>query len=97
MAQATVTIRVDDALKKNFDSLCDNFGFSNTAAFTLFMKAVVRERRIPFEIKVDSDDEIRAKAISAFAQMRSDAAASGVQDLSLDQINEIIREVRNGK
>jgi len=61
------------------------------------MKAVVRERRIPFEIKVDSDDEIRAKAISALAQMRSDAAASDVQDLSLDQINEIIKEVRNGR
>jgi len=97
MAQATVTIRVDDTLKRNFDSLCDKFGFSNTAAYTLFMKAVVRERRIPFEIKVDSDDEIRAKAISAFAQMRSDAAASGVQDLSLDQINEIIKDVRNGR
>jgi len=97
MAQTTVTIRVDDALKKNFESLCDKFGFSNTAAFTLFMKAVVRERKIPFEIKVDSDDEIRAKALSAFAQMRSDAAASGVQDLSLEQINEIIKEVRNGR
>jgi len=97
MAQSTVTIRVDNALKKNFDTLCDQFGFSNTAAYTLFMKAVVRERRIPFEIKVDSDEEIRAKAISAFAQMRTDAAASGIQDLSLDEINNIIKEARNGK
>lgn len=97
MAQSTVTIRVDNELKRNFDALCDQFGFSNTAAYTLFMKAVVRERRIPFEIKIDSDEEIRAKAIRAFAQMRSDAAASGDQDLSLEQINEIINEVRQGK
>jgi len=97
MAQTTVTIRVDDTLKRSFDSLCDRFGFSNTAAYTLFMKAVVRERRIPFEIKIDSDDEIRAKAISAFAQMRADAAESGIQDLSLDEINEIIKQVRNGR
>jgi len=97
MAQSTVTIRVDNALKKSFDSLCDQFGVSNTAAYTLFMKAVVRERRIPFEIKVDSDEEIRAKAISAFAQMRADVAASGVQDMSLDEINTIIKDVRNGK
>jgi len=97
MAQATVTIRVDGTLKKDFDSLCDQFGFSNTAAYTLFMKAVVRERRIPFEIKVDSDEEIRTKALSAFAQMRSDAAASGVQDLTLDQINQIVNEVRHGR
>lgn len=97
MGQSTVTIRVDDSLKKNFDILCDQFGFSNTAAFTIFMKAVVRERRIPFEIKVDSDEEIRAKALQAFAQMREDAAASGQQDMNLDEINRIIKEVRDAR
>lgn len=97
MPLSTVTIRVDESLKRSFDSLCDQFGFSNTAAYTIFMKAVVRERRIPFEIKVDSDEEIRAKAVQAFAQMRADAAASGRQDMSLDEINSIINEVRNAK
>lgn len=97
MPLSTVTIRVDESLKRSFDSLCDQFGFSNTAAYTIFMKAVVRERRIPFEIKVDSDEKIRAKAIQAFTQMRADAAASGRQDMSLDEINSIINEVRNAK
>ena len=55
------------------------------------------ERRIPFEIKVDSDDEIRAKALQAFAQMREDAAASGQQDMNLDEINRIIKEVRDAR
>ena len=97
MGLSTITIRVDDALKNNFNNLCGQFGLSNTAAYTLFMKAVVRERRIPFEIKVDSDEEIRAKAVSAFAQMRADAAQNGMQDMSLDEINSIIQDVRNGK
>lgn len=97
MSQSTVTIRVDDRLKKSFDSLCDQFGISNTAAFTIFMKAVVRERRIPFEIKVDSDEQIRSKAICAFAQMRQDAASSGMPELSLDEINAIISETRNAR
>jgi len=97
MSQSTVTIRVDETLKRNFDNLCDQFGFSNTAAYTLFMKAVVRERRIPFEIKIDSDEEIRAKAISAYSQMRADAAASDTPEMSLEDINRIISEVRNGR
>lgn len=97
MAQSTVTIRVDDSLKKNFDSLCDQFGFSNTAAFTIFMKAVVRERRIPFEIKVDSDEEIREKSREAFYKLRAQAATDGLQDLSLDEINEIIKEIRDDR
>lgn len=95
MPQSTVTIRVDEKLKKSFDSLCDQFGFSNTAAFTIFMKAVVRERRIPFEIKVDSDDQIRERAVRAFAQMRQDVVSSGAPELSLDEINAIINETRN--
>ncbi len=97
MPQSTITIRVDDNLKKSFDNLCDQFGFSNTAAFTIFMKAVVRERCIPFEIKVDSDEEIRSKALRAFSQMRQDAAASGLQDMELGDINAIIDDVRSAK
>ncbi|MBQ0124230.1 MAG: type II toxin-antitoxin system RelB/DinJ family antitoxin [Bacteroidales bacterium] len=97
MALSTVTIRVDDTLKNNFNSLCGQFGLSNTAAYILFMKAVVRERRIPFDIRIDSDEEIRTKAVNAFAQMRADAARRNMRDLSVDEINKIINEVRDGK
>ena len=55
----SMTIRVDEQLKRNFDILCDQFGLSNSAALNLFIKAVVRERRIPFEIKADTETEIR--------------------------------------
>ncbi len=53
MAQTSMTFRVDDSLKKKFDSLCDEFGLTSTAALTVFMKAVVRERKIPFEIRTE--------------------------------------------
>ena len=67
MAQATLSMRVDDTLKKNFDNICNDFGFTSTAAITVFMKAVVRERRIPFEIKastkVDSSPKFRKNSM----------------------------------
>lgn len=50
MAQTTINIRIDEDLKKEVESLFNEFGMSTTTAFTLFAKAVVRERRIPFEI-----------------------------------------------
>ena len=50
MAQATFSVRMDDGLKKDFDSLCSVFGMSMSTAITVFAKAVVRERKIPFEI-----------------------------------------------
>lgn len=96
MAQTSITFRVDDSLKKKFDSLCDEFGLTSTAALTVFMKAVVRERKIPFEVQARSEYEIRSQAMAAFDRMREDAAQSGLRGMSLDEINSIIREARNG-
>ncbi len=90
-------MRVDDNLKKNFDIICDDFGFTSTAAITVFMKTVVRERRIPFEIKASSREQINKDAWDAFMEMRSQAAAAGAQDMSLEEINAEIRKARNEK
>lgn len=97
MSQTTMSIRVDSDLKRRFDVLCDEFGLSNTSALMLFIKTVVRECRIPFEIKMETIEESRRKALFAFERMREDVAAAGVQEMSLDEINELIREVRYGK
>lgn len=95
MGQATLSMRVDDTLKKKFDMICDDFGFTSTAAITVFMKTVVRERRIPFEIKASSREQINKEAWEAFLEMKTQAAASGVQDLTLDEINAEIQKARN--
>ena len=95
MGQATLSMRVDDTLKKKFDMICDDFGFTSTAAITVFMKTVVRERRIPFEIRASGREQINKEAWEAFLEMRTQAAAAGVQDLTLDEINTEIRNARN--
>lgn len=87
MSQATISIRVDPTLKKKFDLLCEAFGLNATSAFNIFMKAVVRERRIPFEIRADGSEETRQKALSAFDAMRNSLADSGVPYMSLEEIN----------
>lgn len=55
MAQATITARVDANDKLNFDSFCSNVGLNTSTAINMFVKAVLRENRIPFEITQDSD------------------------------------------
>ena len=97
MSQAAISFRGDETLKRSFDSVCDQLGLSNSTAYTLFMKAVVRERRIPFEVRIDSDEEIRSKAIQAVARMRAATSESGMTDISLEEINAIIDDVRNGR
>lgn len=40
-------------------------------------------------------DEVMAKGCEAFCRMRQSAAEAGLQDMSLDEINEEIRLVRD--
>ena len=51
MALATLTARVDASDKSAFDSFCSSIGLTSSAAINLYVKAVLRERKIPFEIK----------------------------------------------
>jgi DNA-damage-inducible protein J len=95
MAQATFSVRMDEALKRQFDALCADFGMNATTAFNIFARAVVREKRIPFEIQA-SETVSRAAGMQAFQALRAEAKKNGVQDLSLDEINEEIREARYG-
>ena len=90
MSQTTYSIRMDNNLKEEFDSICEDFGMTATTAFNIFAKAVVRERRIPFEIKSTN------KGLEAFRKLRAEAAANGIQDMSLEEINEEIKKSRKG-
>lgn len=53
MAQTMVNFRMDDALKKSMEQVCQDLGMSMTTAFTIFAKKMSRERRIPFDVSVD--------------------------------------------
>lgn len=55
MPQATITARVDERDKINFDAFCSNVGLNTSTAINLFVKAVLRENRIPFEIAQTPD------------------------------------------
>ena len=95
MAQATISIRVDQELKQKFDSLCETFGLSATAAFNIFMKTVVREKRIPFEIRAENEDSTRHRALKAFESMQQTLAASGISEMTLEEINAEIKAARD--
>ena len=57
MAQQTFSIRMDAQLKKEFDALVEDKGMNATTAFNIFARAVVREKKIPFEIGTQSTQE----------------------------------------
>ena len=50
MKNVNVTIRIDENLKKQADSLFADLGFSFTTAINTFLRQAVREQQIPFQI-----------------------------------------------
>lgn len=97
MGQATFSVRMDEGLKNDFDALCADFGMSMTTAINVFARAVVRERRIPFEIASPQRPVTREGALQAFYALRTEAKANGLQDMTPEEINEEIRQVRIGE
>ena len=65
MAQATFSVRIDETLKKQFNSLCQDFGMNATTAINVFARAVVRQRRIPFEIRTNEPNETTYAAMES--------------------------------
>lgn len=53
MAQANINIRMDEELKHNMESLCQELGINLTTAVTVFFKKAVRERGLPFQVSID--------------------------------------------
>jgi len=53
MATTSVTIRMDEGLKKQAETLFNDMGLNMTTAITIFAKAVVKQGKIPFEITAD--------------------------------------------
>jgi len=50
---AQVNIRIDDDLKAKADMLFDELGLNMTTAFTMFVKAAIRQNGIPFDVSID--------------------------------------------
>lgn len=58
------------------------------------MKTVVREKRIPFEIRAENEDSTRQRDLKTFEAMQQALAASGISEMTLEEINAEIKAAR---
>jgi DNA-damage-inducible protein J len=50
MATKNISVRIDEKLKQQIETLLDSFGLNLTTAIHLYIHKVLSEQRIPFEI-----------------------------------------------
>lgn len=70
MAQTNINIRMDENLKKDFDSLCNDLGLTMTTAFNVFAKTMVRQQKIPFEVSMNVPNAETIAALEEVEQMK---------------------------
>ncbi len=86
MKQTTISVRMDEKLKNEFDSFCADVGMNASVAINLFIKTVVREKRIPFEItNVPGGKTVSAiKAVETELQSKESRSYDTVDSMARD-------------
>lgn len=53
MAQTLVNFRIDETTKMQMEQVCSELGLTMSTALNIFVKKVIREKRIPFDVSID--------------------------------------------
>ena len=96
MAQSTISARIDSNDKAAFDLFCSRVGLNTSSVINLFVKKVISENRIPFEISAPQSISLE-DGRNAFYCLREEAKNNGLQDMTLEEINAEISAFRSGK
>lgn len=90
MESLTLNVRVNAKDKKNFEQFCTNVGMNVSTAVNMFIKAVLREQKLPFEIKSYTfDDVIYEKLKEAELEMNNISTRYTIDDIK-NSMNNII-------
>lgn len=91
---AVVQVRVDDDLKNQASVIFNELGIDLSTAIRMFLKRTVLEKGIPFDTKLD---DVTLKGILAIERMRTISEENGNSNMTLDEINEVIRLAREDR
>lgn len=92
MESLTLNVRVDANDKKNFEEFCNSVGMNVSTAVNMFIKAVLREQKLPFEIKSNTYDKIiYEKLKEAEVEMNNKTERYTIDDIT-NSMNNIINK-----
>ena len=89
MAQTNVNIRMDESTKKAFDAFCSEIGLSVSSVFNMFAKTVVREQRIPFEIRLNVPNRDTLEAFEEIDNIKK----GKIKAKTYDDVDEMMEDV----
>ena len=102
MSETTnLSIRMDRNLKEEAENIFNALGMSLTTAITVFVRQAVRQKKIPFEIALNMDENVGSltmqEAIAASERIWQNSVQNGTDKMSMEEIDAEIAAVRAEK
>ena len=73
----TISAKIEDSDKDSFENIISSIGLNVTTAITAFVKAVIRENGLPFELKAKDDPYIYSEENMKFLRESIDQIENG--------------------
>ena len=70
MRKVSTNISIDPKLKEESTMLFSQFGLDFSTAITIFLQQSVREKRIPFEIRLEIPSKETEEALNEYPEMK---------------------------
>ena len=83
---AQVNIRIDDGIKDKADFLFNELGLNMTTAINIFIRQVVRQGGIPFDININADPFYSANNMKVLRQSIANADAGKLSEHELIEV-----------
>jgi len=84
----SIAIRVDDNLKKQAEEMLDEIGLNMTTYVTSSLKALVREKKIPFELS--TKQHANAEYLAKLDESIAEAERGEVVKYSMDELKTLV-------
>lgn len=92
MSSTLIQFRADDMEKLEAMKICDKLGLNLQSYLRMCLSRLISENGIPFSMNVDEIEE--NQAIRAMKEISKRAKENGLSEMTLDEINAEIQEVR---
>ena len=97
---ASMTISVDDNVKRDFSAFCNDVGLSASSLINVFMVTTARERRVPFTITAPAvrHDEVAELESDIGISRREFAEGKGIpNDVVFDRLHEKLLAMKQAR
>lgn len=91
MANSLVQFRTDDTSRIKAANICERLGIDLPTYMRMCISRLIQENGIPFSMKLDDTGN---RAVEAMKEASRIAEENGIADMTLDEINAEIAEVR---